>query len=310
MLATVEQIEASLREDSSLELRSQVCHAVGQPAWSGYVIKREDIETFLNTSLAGALNRTIFKGVRPWEIVDMAAALPKDKAWIGIEYETGFSTKRAYNKVVNYIWNEYNNTALDMEGCGQHPLEITFPPVSIDDFAADTHFINKTVEFFNTTAGLKQDRPDDYQEVGIHCNISTPSYRSASWSKREDVKDVLNTSLGTLSDTQLDLVFNRTPYAGFFNREDHNANTWIEGKLFNSTDDLDEVKKYKLVIARLANLIEVLSTTDLEDATRWDEDCEDEVYYVISNFFDILTGKTEVPELEYTSDTNCDFFHW
>jgi hypothetical protein len=247
------------------------------------------------------MNRSIFKGIRPWEIVDVSESLDASKTWIGIEYETGFHTKKAYDRVCNYIWNNFNHTALDLEGCGAQPLEITFPPVHMEDFQSDEYFINKAVKYFNSAKYLAQDYSPAHLEVGIHCNISTPKYRAAGWSKQEEVVGILNTSLGTLGDTECDLLFNRNPYAGFF---------W----LFKSTDDLETINGYKQIIVRLAALIETLCDTELEEIDRWegDEYCSDQEFYVVTNFYDILSGKATAPEFEYRheDDVNAEYYHW
>lgn len=284
------------------ELRNGISQAIGKnyrEAENGYVFTKTDVQAYLARELDNILMHRLGKGVRPWQIVNVTKKLDKDQPWIGIEYETGFQTGDEYRKVASYMWNNHKHSAIDGEGGSQFPCELTFSPVTYDVFMSDDCPLDQLYGFMAKEnvkvpeywgdSGYDYD-DDDYddgeEEIGTHCNISTPAFRALEWDKKDDVTAVMNASLGTLSETALETLFCRIPYGGFY----HNgvgAESYIEGKLFRSSHDHNTWKNYKKVIGKIAECIEHLSGMDIEVTTRGTQ------VLVIKNFRKFLLGEDE-----------------
>lgn len=316
-LATVQQIQDSIEGGNEYLKRS----IAGTPGVRPYRINAEAINKFLAHTLATTLDRTNYKGHRPWQIVNITEKLDPAQPWIGIEYETGFREKATLDRVIHHVWDKYNNSAMDIEGCGNYPIEITFSPVNMTDFTSKSYNMDMLIKFMNR-AKIEQHYSHNSAPTGIHCNISTPTFRSGPTNglKRGDIVTILNASLGEMSMDDRDAVFNRDPYSGFFHQSSGNDN-WIEGKVFCTTDELATYREYKDRIVNLANLIETLCTfPDLkvgegskefiacscgdEDCGSWDT--HEFSYTYITNFTNILLGKEEEPEFSTTDDVDED----
>lgn len=258
-IATVEQIKHTIKNGSSDE-RYYVSSFLGREL-NG--VTNKQIQAAIDDVKAGIDNYSMWKGARPWHIVDVTASLPADQCWIGIEYETGFSTKKEYAKATQYFWDSYNNTTVDREGCGNFAAEFTFPPVAMSSFTEDSYFMDDFVGWLNKSKlyqSREEDDGDDYYDeddvmVGIHCNISTPAMRAAGGSYMYEAVELVNSALGDFNYTQYDAIFGRDPYDMFFDHSE-NGKVWVEGKLFDSTDDIRVWKQYKERIVRFAELFE------------------------------------------------------
>lgn len=285
-----------------------------------YVISDADIDEYLALELDQLLAHRLGKGVRPWEIVNVTQKLDKKQAWIGVEYETGFDTGEEYRKIVNFVWNNFANSAIDAEGANSYPCELTFSPMNYDDFMDQTkNPMDRLYEFMKENKIVVNDKwgtepvgggcdcgdPDcdeNYEyydedlQVGTHCNISTPAYRELKdYDGRENVTIVLNASLNSLSEENLNKFFNRIPYGGFYSRGGKHGN-WIEGKLFNSTGDMKRWEKYKATIGRIAEVIEAVSAVMADPAK---ETYKDGKSLIVTNFAGYLSGRSKEVRLGF-----------
>lgn len=295
MLATVEQIQAAV-DKSDVSVKVAILNAldIRYDSVRDYQISRENITAFLEKTKRWQLDNTNWKGLRPWSIVNVAQRLDASKIWVGIEYETGFNRRSEYQRVISHVWDNYELVAVDREGCGNYQSEITFSPVELEDFTADTYHVNRLMNWLaeqGINSAWNEIDEEDIEEwqVGIHCNISTPSYRALDADSTYRVRDVLNYSLSMLDDHELHALFSRVPYGGFGSRSAE-GNQWLEGKLFCTTDDVEQFNNYKTVIERLAGLIETLSADPPEQTWRDIKGTWSHERYIIENFYEILQG--------------------
>jgi hypothetical protein len=253
------------------------------------------------------------KGVRPWEIVNVSAKLDPKQPWFGVEYETGYANKTAYHKIVNYLWQHHPLTAIDHEGCGMYPCEITFAPVNMDTFMSKDYHMDRLLAFQkkNDAAHARHAAND---QIGTHVNVSTPAYRKLDRNGTHDVTFLL-AYLKIMSNEDYKRVYGRTPYGGFNPMADQRGNQWVEGKLFNSTGSTLVWAKYKQVMARISELIVdfsrlqakgklppvfktpkgvVVSRNDVNRGTSLNVDV-----IRASNMADFLLGEIEVKDLKF-----------
>lgn len=174
--------------------------------------------------------------------------------------------------MVQYFWDNYNNTTVDNEGCGEFQTEFTFPPINANDLASNDYWMDTFIGWMREQK-IYQDRETDYDydyddyygnedgPVGIHCNFSTPSMRKLHSEGNEQVLgavyEAVMDAFGNFSMSDNDALFNRDPYDLFYEQYGDN-NYWIEGKLFDSTDDPAVWKQYKERIVRIAEMFEEL----------------------------------------------------
>lgn len=244
------------------------------------------------------LDHRLTKHERPWDIINITAKLDPAQPWVGIEYETGYRSKEAYQRVVNYLWQNIPWTAIDIEGGGNYPCEITFSPVNMNDFMSDDYKMDKLLRYMNGDGDAA--KHGDGVFVGTHLNASTPAYRKMKDSLviqfNLDLRQLLK-QIDKGSDVQL---FGRMPY-GYNNAMGHGKTKWIEFKLFKSTGDMEQWQEYKAVMARIIQAIEYYARDPeaLPPAHITKEGKRAEMYYptdedytlVKSNFTDFLLGK-------------------
>lgn len=344
-LATVEQVQAALAaskpevdqwgypRDNAAHLRRAIAASLPAANRAGaergtYKITPADIKQFLARDLELALRHQLGKGPRPWNIVNVTEKLDPAQPWIGIEYETGYTTNEDYQKVINFVWHNFNNSTIDSEGGSNYPCELTFPPINFNDFMSDKGPMDQLYAFMDANkinvdddwsahwrgseddygySGSSDD--DDPQEgsVGTHCNISTPTFRLLTGNRCGEVADVLNHSLGALSETAVREFLGRVPYGGF-NERGGGTQRWIEGKLFKSTASAKQWEGYKKVIAKLAEAQEAVSVA-LRDGNK--STYKNGRHLIITNFRKFLYGEDEEPVLGYRSNTDGGWsFDW
>jgi hypothetical protein len=272
-------------------------------------------KTWINTHKRNHLDHNLGKGTRPWEIVNVSAKLDSKQPWFGVEYETGYGTKTAYHRIVNYLWQHHPLTAIDREGCGAYPCEITFAPVNMDVFMSKEYHMDRLLAYQKRyDAEHAAHRPGDH--VGTHVNVSTPTYRKLPRLQTYKIGELLN-NINHMDDADYRKVYGRRPYGGFNNNHDGRGNQWVEGKLFNSTGSSLTWAKYKRVMARLGELIEHLSRLETKGklpaifqtpagkaVNRGDTLYSDQVPDIqkiqCPNLPEFLLGKIDVKDLEFS----------
>lgn len=267
-------------------------------------------EEWLEKVKAVYMNNRMGKGLRPWEVVDVCASLDTNENWIGIEYETGYGTHEEYEKIIGWAWDNLLHSVVDAEGCGEYAAEITLAPVHVEDFMSDDYGIDKLLRF-GSQEGITQDRSYDYYDddndddeepkIGMHCNISTPSFRTH---KQYNAIGVLFArSLSALNTASKYELFGRIPYGSLCALATSRGHKYMEGKLFDSTDDINVWNRYKEVINRLADLIEHVSANFYD---LFPDNTEGKAALNrarIDNFGDILRGRTSPEDLEILVST-------
>lgn len=235
------------------------------------------------------------KGARPWELVPVTKNLDPDDVWIGVEWETGFPSLETYRQVLDYTWATYHFVTVDAEGVGPFFGEYTFAPTNGADFFGgtspfdgvrqymreqgiavpttfkDIQFPDLDSEFMRSLRGTYRHSnylvsnwdwaggQDMRKGSGIHVNISTPTQRRSSI-RIEKICTAMNKYLSQLSSAQARELFGREPYGFAFARssEEGGRLTWLEFKLFQTTDDDDLITAYKKVVKRLGMLIDYI----------------------------------------------------
>lgn len=261
----------------------------------------EHANEWLESVKRSYLANRMSKGIRPWEVVDVCASLDPNQHWIGVEYETGYETQQDYHTMINFVWDNFLHSVVDYEGCGNRPCEITFAPVHAADFLGTDYALDRLLAFADRN-NIRPHRAENgwcdecavYHDqshvmVGTHCNISTPSLRKMERHGR--VSSLLSRSVARMHEDDQYIIFGRRPYGNFGAMKTNRGHQYMEGKLFDSTYDLDVWHTYKQTIACIADLTEFVAAniTELTAENR-------EPY--ITNFSDILLGKITPEELE------------
>ena len=204
---------------------------------------------------AALLQRQGNKINRPWNIIDVTQRLDETQAWFGLEFELGFNNRDDYRRVINYMWQRQPFSAIDTEGFGQYSAELTFSPVNGEDF------LNEKSGMWQLLRYMKKHSirfPRWSHNIGTHVNVSTPSFRALNLEQQSVVTAAINNGLRNMPDSRKIDLFGRTPYGYGFLRHG-GAKSWIEFKLFNSTNDINRFRGYKLVMKRIADLMEAIS---------------------------------------------------
>lgn len=199
------------------------------------------------------------KWVRPW------SAVPALRNWrpnagdygVGVEIEMGFTGNEAVRTILDKCKNWRWVTA-DYEG-GRYPIEMTFPPCNYSKI--DSKWKPLTyLKLLNKHKELVHEHDSD-EEVGTHVNVSvgTPVHTSAQLYRRFYLVGELccNSRFGV---SDWFKYFGRRPYGscyvqnGVYNGRDVTGNVYFEFKLFNSTLDLGQFKRYVHEAVELAKL--------------------------------------------------------
>lgn len=248
-----------------------------------YPVNREACITLLNqirdyVVARGYLNS---KMLRPWEVADIYSDLDRSEPWLGFEFETGYVSHAARSDVIAYTWDNFDNVCFDWEGEGASPVEITFAPAEVSKFD------NKTADAYQFMKYLSDNKKlverTEYNDVGTHVNISHPELNSENSGA---ASAFLNNTIRKLGEDHHNFgeLFGREHlYGGFFGRFGNKA-TWLEGKLFRTTYDIEQFDNYVRVSKALVAVLDAYLTSDTNRT--YGDTC--------TNFMDVL-DKGEVP---------------
>lgn len=187
------------------------------------------------------------KWYRPWEIVPKLRefSVPAGDYGIGVEVEMGFTSRNSARAIANLIKN-WKHIALDFEG-GQHPIEVTFPPVLLSKMSSKTQVFRYLKLLRQNSSMLYVHSPSN--QIGTHINVSKGGVTSFNpWR----VAILYNILVGDedLSYEEQVKYFGRRPYGGCFDQ-----GGYIEYKLFNSTTDSKKLKQYINIAVALTDLV-------------------------------------------------------
>lgn len=230
---------------------------------------------------------TSWKALRPWTVVPITDSLDPNKAWIGWEVETGWNNEEHRSRVIEDFLSTFNHVCTDEEGAA-FGVELTWCPREADAYVSEEEhplmFVTKYVR-----CAYKHD-PEDY--VGTHINVSTPAFRTTSSDVKAAVCSALNRTLNHMSGTERERLFGRAClYGGFLIQgDDTTNNTWLEGKLFNSTYSKPVARGYIAVGNRIAELVEAL-TLAIQDSDTNGRGT------TIDNAYGFLSGLAAVPSI-------------
>jgi hypothetical protein len=230
------------------------------------IINKSVAKTILKECLDAALERRQGnKANRPWFLVDVTKNLDPTQAWYGWEFEGGYATEEDYKRVIKYFWSRFPYSAIDIEGHGHYSAELTFSPCNEADLDDESFGLMKLTKFINRNK-IGTTQWGIGSMVGTHVNISTPAYRALSQEQAYIVAsrlgDMLNS--GLTYDEKIEF-FGRQPYGYAFPQRTSDGKQWIEFKVFNSTTDLDELRKYARTAKRIAFIMDQLAQTSISD---------------------------------------------
>jgi hypothetical protein len=244
-------------------------------------------DEILSSGLRTTLEVRQQKTNRPWEIVNLTSKLDKSQPWLGFEFEMGFDLKKDYDKLINHLWKNTTHVAIDREGYGQYCPEVTFSPENLDSYMNGTSTIHGVINWMNENKVKLANFGDTY--VGTHLNLSTPGYRNGDAATRRNVLDLINHSILTMTPAEHTELFGRKPY-GLGTAQD----SWVEFKMFKSTDDAKQFEKYIQVSKNMAEVMERLMMRKSTPAAY-----DDGKVRLIANLADILRGKVTVTQRIY-----------
>lgn len=238
-----------------------------------------DAEAILKNTLDKALaNNQPNKHDRPWSIVQFDKMLDKDQPWIGFEFETGFDDVKEYRQFINFLWG-LNYVAIDREGTGKYPVEVAYPPQTLQDITDNGSLLLKSLEFVNDNGLTPALNPTTFtrRDVGIHAGISTPNIRKNNGVRR--IAGILDGILCSLNDKQKKELYGRTAlhWGGAQGRDGY-----IEVKVFRAIPTVEHVATVTKVTQQIVKLVLWLEQNpDVKE---------------ISNAYDVLSGKTDTPK--------------
>lgn len=214
-----------------------------------------DAQAYLQQVLEDALNnKQGNKENRPWHIVDFSTKLDKDQPWIGFEFETGFDNKEEYQKFIHWLWKQ-KYVAIDREGTGKYPVEVAFPPQTLDGMLKNKHLLQKSVEFIRRNKLTPALNPTTFtrRDVGIHAGISTPKFRAAKYDDKTNAVHKLHVMLNSLTSQQrVELYGRHALHWGTANMRTE----YVELKMFKAIPEVDRVKGYIDVTIRCVHLLD------------------------------------------------------
>ena len=232
-------------------------------------VNREEARALYDTLKNYVLSNGRFthKSLRPYLWMDVnELGLDPDAPWWGFEFETGYISREARSTVLAYCWDNFDNVTFDGEGEGHFPSEVTFAPENMSSF------IEGTAPGYQFTQFLSDHNPltnrTQYTCIGTHINISIPEMRKVQWTTDFDKKlwyvvSTLNRTLGTISRESNEYYFGRDVlYGGFGSNSDEANNTWLEGKLFRTTYDIEVFKRYVRVCQALTKVLQKVWHSD------------------------------------------------
>lgn len=218
-------------------------------------LTQQQAECFVELQRQIQMSSTHPKWNRPWNFVPIHSHLDPEQVWMGFEFETGFvGGEEVHLRVMDYLWNSFNHVAVDAEGIGSHPCEITMPPQNLSDYENGQGYIQRLLAWLDEQ-GIRQQGTSVW--VGTHVNISTPAVRQAGEAVFGEALNYLNNRLDRLSHDHKCALFGRNPYGYGYYRTSGNQK-WAEFKLFLSTDDREKVEGYIRVSKQLAKALDFL----------------------------------------------------
>lgn len=241
-------------------------------------------EQYIKDALAKALdNKQGCKHDRPWNIVDMTKLLDVKQAWIGFEFETGFDDKAEYQKFINFLWG-LDHVAIDREGTGNFPVEVAYPPQTVDDILKGQGMLHASLKFIEANKLTPALNPTTFtrRDVGIHFGISTSRSRKLKGARYQsgtglyELSDRLSNILATLGQKQMDECYGRhQQHWGFCTPRD----TYIEFKMCRAIPTLAHVQQLERVAVKCAELMDLL--IDNPKLTK------------VTNLYEVFSGKAE-----------------
>lgn len=253
-------------------------------------ITEEIADQILQSALQVTLNVRQAKLNRPWDIVNLTSKLDPKQPWLGFEFEMGFDRKADYDKLIHYIWTDTTHVAVDREGYGAYCPEVTFSPENLAAYMDGSSTIQRLIKWMNDNKTPLANFGEQY--VGTHLNLSTPAYRKGTGAAQSRYAQLVNNSILTLTQAEHVELFGRKPF-GLGTQQA----SWIEYKMFRSTDNLKAFNKYVEVSKNLAELMEYMMahhkdmpSSEYKGSSRF-----------IYNFADILRGKAKADAVDYRS---------
>lgn len=199
------------------------------------------------------------KYLRPWEIdPDIYASLDRKQAWWGFEFETGYVSKEARTAVIDYCWDNFNNVCFDTEGEGDWAVEITFAPEEKSKYESGEAQAIKFMQYLTNNPLVNNTKAVN---VGTHINLSSPklnagNMRWAAWGLGRSVA-ALPVQMQDKANTREYMFGRRQLYGGFFTQQ-ADTSVWIEGKVFRTTYDIEQFKRYLKVCDGLTRCLDAL----------------------------------------------------
>ena len=253
-------------------------------------VNREEARALYDTLKNYVLStgRFTHKNLRPYLWMNVnELGLDPDAPWWGFEFETGYISKEARSTALAYCWDNFDNVTFDGEGEGDFPSEVTFAPENMSSFIEGTAPGYQFTQFLNDHNHLTN--LTHCTDIGTHINISIPEMRNTQWTKDLDTRlwyvvATLNCTLGTISQESNKYYFGRERlYGGFSSNADEDDNTWLEGKLFRTTYDIEVFQRYVRVCQALTKVLQKV----------WHSDTN--TYYFCSNILDMFEDPTLEP---------------
>lgn len=182
------------------------------------------------------------KWLRPWTVVPkLCDFIPNDGDFgVGVEVEYGFIGINAARTIANKIKN-WRYITLDWEG-GEYPIEVTFPPVLLSKLSKKSQVLRYIALLNDNKRLLHKHRPSAL--VGTHVCVSHRGRLD------RDRCLAVNNLLNGLRRGQAIKYFGRVPYGYGYNRA-----KFVEWKLFDSTTDVEVVKRYINIAVALTDLV-------------------------------------------------------
>lgn len=218
------------------------------------------------------MNGQVGKATRPWFVLDFSQLLPADSTMVGWELEGGFDSAQGLTEFMNWLWDNTDYVTADHEGCRAAPVEITFPPFTMEQMLDSSNPIREMFAYNESLPAnrrfgslrVTEGRPSGGC-IGSHVNISTAAYRSASNDVRSSVIRSLQSFFGSLTRAKRYALQGRQPYTehvasgrGGMNGSQTDGCERIEFKMFHTTTNQQQFNNYCLVAKRLAEVIDML----------------------------------------------------
>lgn len=190
------------------------------------------------------------KHVRPWFFVDPSSVLPADQVWVGFEVETGYTNRAALTQAIGKLARCKQLVALDVEGSGSYPLEVTFFPVALGDMEVKSG----PLRIINMVRGNPPAGHDPMVSmVGTHFNFSTPGMRQRH--NPTFSTSAVGQAIARLGDARRELLFGRRNVYG---PVPYWHGTHVECKWFNTTYDKKVWARYCRVIRAFVAEVQAL----------------------------------------------------